>query len=334
MNKLIVVGMRHIGNDWQSKIKSGDMADLYLEKNGNGVDNKAFLVKIRGVKIGYIRNQDLPELFKYSQYKSDVLQHYKVEVIRANYIVLQRDTRCYRLDSTAADNNYADIPKAMFEQEYEARYTGSNPCNEINITEPKISHFNTVAGVSSNKQKESNKMAINTNSMRDQFFREVKNVAIDIQSGKFGIVSTDGISVFDKGTVNVNPIQELGVKIPAFAMRVAADTLAPGDIVFNGAEAGFFVEAIKEGGYKLMSTSGEVTTVGNVKNMFFGANSVLAVKNMFAGSGMNPMMMAMFMGDGKMDSKTLMMMAMMGGQGAGGGMDSNMLMMMMLMGDK
>ncbi len=114
-------------------------------------------------------------------------------------------------------------------------------------------------------------------------------------------------------------------------MRTAVDKLVAGDIIVNGDQAQFFVEAVKEGGYKVMSTSGEVSTVGNVKNLFFGANTVLAVKNMFEGSGMNPMMMALMMGDGKMDTKTLMLMSMMGGGAMG---EMNPMMLMLMMGDK
>ena len=315
MDKLIVVGMRHITpNVALRNLRVGDSLDLCLENNSNGIDGKAYLVNRGMDRLGYIRNQDLPGLFKYANKVAYIPRHYVVEAIRTNYVLLKRDpsSKSYSIDNYKQDRN---------------------PCNEIDIDENVFYRGNASSNSvpKDNFAKKESKEMLNTNSMRNQFFREVKNVASDIQTGNFGMLNSDGISVFDKGVVNVNPIQELGVKVPAFAMRVAVDQLKAGDIIINGEDASFFVEAVKDGGYKVISTSGEMSTVGNVKNMFFGANTVLAVKNMFEGSGMNPMMMALMMGDGKMDMKNIALMSMMGGQG---GMDSNMLMMMMLMGDK
>jgi len=245
---------------------------------------------------------------------------------RGNMLVHNEDFEKSSWD-TKATSTIDSITKAEWQKTCSEKYTISsdpkaNPCGEIEL--PK----NTV--------KDENKM-FNTNSMRDSFFREVKNVAIDIQSGKFGVVTTDGISVYDaaNGGVSVNPITDFGVKVPAFAMRVAITDLKAGDIIVGGSEPSFFVELLKEGGYVVTTMSGERRTVGSVTNMFFGKNTVLAVKNMF-GEGVNPMMMALMMGDDKkgegFDMKTFALMSMMGQNAGNGGMDSNMLMMMMMMG--
>ena len=309
LDKLIVVGMSKMPNC--PTVKVGDALYVSLESNDKGVSGKALKVyKQYGTdQVGYVRNTDLEAMncngtIAYHQALADLTSSlFTVDVVRANYLAIKKRPTTNAV-KVAAETKSA----GGYKQEYDAQY----------IQEP--------------IKKDTN--MLNTNSMRDQFFREVKNVAIDIQTGKFGISNQDGISVYVDGTINVTPIQELGVKIPAFAMRIPVDKLVAGDIIVNGNESSFFVSSIKEGGYKVMSTSGEVSTVGNVKNLFFGANTVLAVKNMFEGSGMNPMMMALMMGDGKMDMKSLMLMSMMGGQGGDvmGGM--NPMMLMLMMGDK
>lgn len=274
---------------------------LNLVYNSNGVNGKAVEVSWRNQVVGFIRNKDLPltneSLHKYS---------YIVTEMYSNYWVLRGEpiegsiNYCSEMviKPTKTEENYR--------QEYEAKYT----------QEPTI--------------KKETKMNISSN-MRDSFFREVKNVALDFQTGKFGVTSSEGLSVYVDGGVSVNPITEFGIKVPAFALRVAVKDLKEGDIVVNGNDFSFF-KGLTEKGYEVVSLNGEVKQVGNVANLFFGKNSVLAVKNMFGdggAGGMNPMMMAMMMGDGKdFDMKTLAMMSMMGG----GQMDSNMMMMFALMG--
>ena len=175
---------------------------------------------------------------------------------------------------------------------------------------------------------------MNTNSMRDQLFREIKNVVIDIQSGKLGFVTAEGIATYNAGTVTVNPLVDFGVKVPAFAMRIAVSDLKSGDIIISGQDASFF-KSKTDTGYETVTLAGEVRQVGSVSNMFFGKDTVLAVKNMF-GDSMNPMMMALMLGQGEgaggFDMKTFALMSMMGNSGAGSTMDP--MMLMLLMGNK
>ena len=277
--------------------------DLRLEPNTEAPGGRALAVYNDGDRVGYIRNADLPGAF--SNMVLSCGWKYTLQSVQANYWVLKGKPPA--LTFTTAQNATGII--AATPTADTANYTFINSTKD-------------------------EKKMINTNSMRDSFFREVKNVAIDIQSGKFGVLSNDGISVYTDGGVSVNPIADFGVKVPAFAMRVAVGDLKAGDIIINGAESTFFKQALKEGGYEVVTLSGEVRQVGSVTNMFFGKNTVLAVKNMF-GEGTNPMMMAMMMGDSKegFDMKTFALMSMMGNSGnKEGGMDQNMLMMMMLMG--
>ncbi len=307
LNKLIMVGMRFQNPSAVSAAKTCFVKNKELgvrlvpEQNTSGVDGRAIAVYNRGYRIGYIRNKDV---------------HYTLEEV----------LNCYSFSVTMLYENYWVIKAEPILARpcgcHSTLLTGDfNPSHSpVTVNTPQI-----------NTQKEP-KRNVSTN-MRDSFFREVKNVAIDIQSGKFGVVSNEGISVYAEGGISVNPIAELGVKIPAFALRVAIKDLKEGDIVINGNESSFF-KGLTENGYEVVNLSGEVKQVGSVTNMFFGKNSVLAVKNMF-GEGTNPMMMTLLMGDGGFgtgDNKKLMLaMAMSGGFGGGDAGGINPLMMMLML---
>lgn len=307
MQKLIMVGMRFQDPVDVSRAaanfktsKEGIPVVLRIEDNPNGIDGKALAVYHNNKRVGFIRNKDLEQAFK-TYYQNE----YIATTMCTNYWIIEAVKLSYADLKTKYDSGYTASPVPTNAKQV------SNPCSEIQLN-PNIE----------------TKMNISSN-MRDSFFREVKNVAIDFQSGKFGVISSDGISVYAEGGVSVNPITEFGIKVPAFAMRIAVADLKEGDIIINGNESSFF-KGLTENGYEVVSLNGEVKQVGNVANLFFGKNSVLAVKNMFSGAGgMNPMMMALMLGDGKdFDMKTFAMMSMMGG----GQMDNNMLMMMALMG--
>lgn len=316
MEKLIVVGMRYceaaVVKDVERLVSKGMSVNVSLraEDNINGVAGKALAVMYSSTRVGYIRNADLPMAL--NAHKNYL---YTIRKCQANYWILD----CLTLSA-----NMPTLSANMLNVSASATSPNTQSIIERNTHSQQV-----------NSTKDEKKM-INTNSMRDSFFREVKNVAIDIQSGKFGVITNEGISVYMDGGVSVNPIADFGVKVPAFAMRVAVTDLKAGDIIVGGSEPTFFVELLKEGaGYEVVTMNGEHKVIGAVSNMFFGKNTVLAVKNMF-GEGMNPMMMALMMGDEKkgegFDMKTFALMSMMGGaSGNTGGMDSNMLMMMMLM---
>lgn len=295
MNKLIAVGMRYqsIGAVKEAidtyKRTKHLCVQLGIEDNSSGVNGKAVAVFHKGKRVAFIRNKDLEILL---QNKYDLGDTWEVSSICENYWIITK-VNC-RVE---------------------------NPCNEISANNSATCSIKFTEEINTQKEPK-----MNVSNMRDSFFREMKNVAIDFQSGKMGVTSAEGLSVYVDGGVSVNPITDFGIKIPAFAMRTAVTDLKEGDIVVNGNDFSFF-KALTENGYEVVSLNGEVKQVGNVANLFFGKNSVLAVKNMFNGSSMNPMMMAMMLGDGKeFDMKTFALMSMMGGDQ----MDSNMGMMMAL----
>lgn len=173
---------------------------------------------------------------------------------------------------------------------------------------------------------------MNVKNIKDSFFKEINTIAIDLQSGKLGVITPEGLAVYDSGIVNVNPLTELSVKIPAFAMRVKVEELKEGDILINGDKVSFYKGSAEKGGYTTINVDGSVDTVGAVNNLFFGRNTVMAVRNFFSGTGMNPLMLALALGDNKsgVDMKTFALMSMMGGPSD----NNNMLMMALLLGNK
>jgi hypothetical protein len=301
--KLVVVGMRHIEGASQyirGFVYEGSFVCLKQVNSEHGVDGRAFEVYASETmkKLGYIRNQDVPLL---PNIASNEAFEYSVTTIRQNYLVIN-------LPKTGSIT-YQASP-------YVANITNSS------ITADKITKSSIVKeGIS-----------MNTQNLRNQIFREVKNVVIDIQTGTLGFQNKDGIATYVDGTISVNPIVDFGVKVPAFAMRVAVKDLNAGDIILQGDDASFYHRET-EAGYEVLTLNGEVRQVGNVSNLFFGANTVLAVKNMFGNSGMNPMMMAMMMGEEKegFDMKTFALMSMMGqNQGTDSGMQQMMMMAMLM----
>lgn len=309
--KLVVVGMRHIDGASQyvrDYLREGSVVTLKQVDSEHGVDGRAFEVYAPGTprKLGYVRNKDVPLLPDKDPCE---IFEYKVTTIRDNYLVINH---------THIVNNYEDKPY------------GANIPNIPNITTITNSSITADKITKPNIVKEESSM--NTQNLRNQIFREVKNVVIDIQTGTLGFQNKDGIATYVGGTISVNPIVDFGVKVPAFAMRVAVKDLNAGDIILQGDDASFYHRET-EAGYEVLTLSGEVRQVGNVSNMFFGANTVLAVKNMFGNSGMNPMMMAMMMGEEKegFDMKTFALMSMMGqNQGTDNGMQQMMMMAMLM----
>lgn len=339
-NKLILVGMRYqepeaiatLRKECNASITGSISVSLFIEDNEAGIifneDNEAGILtninplrpkayaaycRLPGIGtkcIGYVRNKDLGML----DFKENLLDRYVINAIQTNYIVIE----LRKHETTKVDTSGYVTATTQFNDAVAAT-------NEI--------YFRNDLGIKSNTPIEKKEIKMNTNAMRDSFFREVKNVVIDIQSGKMGVTSKDGIATFANNQVSVNPLVDFGVKIPAFAMRVEVDKLTEGDIIINGDESTFF-KARTEAGYEVVTLGGEVRQVGSVSNMFFGKNTVLAVKNMF-GEGTNPMMMALMMGDGALgDNKNLMLaMAMSGGFGGAsdmGGMNPMMMMMLLM----
>lgn len=337
-DKLIVVGMKYQGKDAENAlvklrlpgVTTTKEVALELEQNNNAPFNVGIRVIYEGKHIGYVRNLDIPssvnlslwDKFGMTKYVPIRLPNkYKVTTVNNNYLVIV-ENKNYTFD---ADHNTDALRYAADKISSLTLPVENNWVTEtyefFGLKDPKS--FN------SNKSEETK---MNTSFMKDNFFREVTNAAIDIQSGKFGIFVKEGIAVFntEDKTISVNPIVDMGIRVPAFAMRVNVSDIKVGDIVFTEDEASFLQEINEKGTMTLVSPSGEVKTTSAVKNLFFGNNTVMAIKNFFGSDTNNMLMMAMMMGDKKdFDMKTFAMMSMLGGQPNSQGINPLMFALMM-----
>ena len=203
------------------------------------------------------------------------------------------------------------------------------------------------------------------NKFMERFFRPVDEVVWDMMSGKVGFKTKDGICSIDLGAVvdteapdaqvSVNPFEDFGMAVPAFAQSVPVDSITLGDMIYSSSSNKVLGWVVKKNdkSFKLMKQDGTRSDWVPPKVQMIGFDSGVMVlrslMNMLPGgaSGLGQMqsmlmpMMAMgMMGDGDsgaMDMKSMMPMMLMsqmgmGGAAApvGGGMASMMPMMMMM----
>jgi hypothetical protein len=161
--KLVVVGMRFLPGaleylkDVKRSTSFGDV-DVYfqVEKNQKGVDGKAIKVFLQDrydndtdlQEVGYIRNDDLPEAlesFPYIISDGPAKVGYKLASIAVHYIILLLDEDSEnKLDANTIDAKCLDVKSLTASTIYP-----SDTTQQSNI--------------------------MNTNSIRDQFFREERS---------------------------------------------------------------------------------------------------------------------------------------------------------------
>lgn len=187
-------------------------------------------------------------------------------------------------------------------------------------------------------------------------FLKLENVVLDIVTGgKIGIRNKDGIAslqstVQEDGTtehlISVNPIDEFGYNVPAFALATPIENVQEGDlIVFKNNNIGGWVTSKTTAALEVLKADGTISRYSpqNVQLFGTGNRSVMVVKslfNMFGGNteqvgSFQNMLLPLLLAKGG-DSEGLdilpLMLMMQGGGAAAGGM--NPMMLMMLMGDK
>lgn len=212
-------------------------------------------------------------------------------------------------------------------------------------------------------------------SFMDRLFRQVDNVVWDMMTGKVGFKTSEGICSIDLGElaeeksvapsaqITVNPFDDFGMAVPAFAQSVPADTIALGDMIFSSASNKVlgWVVMKREKSFQLMKQDGTRSDWVPPKAQMLGFESGVMVlrslMNMLPGGqgqlgqmqGMlMPMMMMGMVGDdgeesGGIDLKQLMPMMLFSQMGMGGsdgassnamsGMMQTMMMMQMLKGN-
>lgn len=208
----------------------------------------------------------------------------------------------------------------------------------------------------------------------DRFFRPVDNMVWDIMSGKIGFKGKEGIVTIELNDLNedkteassaqvvINPFDEFGMEVPAFAQSVPVDSISLGDMIFSSTTNNILGWVVKknEKSFKLMKQDGTRSDWSPPKVQMLGFDSGVMVlrslMNMLPGgsaglgnmqSMIMPMMaMGMLGGDGDSDSafdlKSMMPMILMSqmnntGTDTSNNMGNMMQMMMMaqlMKGDK
>ena len=179
-----------------------------------------------------------------------------------------------------------------------------------------------------------------------RMFRRIGGVVWDLTTGGTGLKTDDGIHTVTftaegAPVPNVNPFNELGMDLPAFAVLTQLNEIQPGDIVVGASTIlGWAVEAPGTGAsIKVMDHQGHHKTITPPKVSVMNQNGILVVKNLFsltggadgaAGLANNMLPLIMMMGDGGDDKLEklfpLMLMQSAGGTGAAaGGMNPMML---------
>jgi len=193
--------------------------------------------------------------------------------------------------------------------------------------------------------------------MMGRMFRKVDSVVWDLMSGKLGVRTRDGeIATIegegDEATIVINPFEDFGVAIPAFAQNTPVDTVKVGDLIYTSGEAPGWIVSIKtaESGkktFRIIRPGGNISSWVPPKVQMFGLDGgVLVVRSLLSimpagadgGAGalaglqgsLLPMLM---MGGDSFDIEKimpLMLMSQIGGGAAGANPMAGMMQMMMM----
>jgi hypothetical protein len=188
--------------------------------------------------------------------------------------------------------------------------------------------------------------------MMGRMFRQVDSVVWDLMSGKLGVRTSDGEIATIEGTgeditVVINPFEDFGLAVPAFAQATPVDAVKEGDLIYTSGEAPGWIISIKtsaEGkkSFKLMRPGGNISTWVPPKVQMFGFDSgVLVVRSLINllptgadGLGsLQGMMLPMMMMGGDMDLEKmmpLMLMSQMNGGSTTANPMAGMMQMMMM----
>lgn len=206
----------------------------------------------------------------------------------------------------------------------------------------------------------------------DRFFRPVDNMVWDLMSGKIGFKTREGIITIELNDLNedkteasnaqvsVNPFDDFGMEVPAFAQSVPIDSISLGDMIFSSSTNKVLGWVVKknEKSFKLMKEDGTrsdwvppkvnmlgfdsgVMVLRSLMNMLPGGSSGLSAMQ----SSLMPLMAMGMLGDGSNgpDLKGMMPIMLMSqmGMGTTDSASTNpmanmmpMLMMMQMMGGK
>ena len=187
------------------------------------------------------------------------------------------------------------------------------------------------------------------NQFMNRFFRKVDGMVWDMMTGKLGYQQQDGIITLDLNADDpemsqpvLNPFDEFGVAIPAFAQSTAVDQVNIGDIIYSSASNRVMGWIVKKSDkqFRVMRVDGTTSTWNPPKVQMIGFDTGVMVlrslMTMMPGGQMGQMqsmlmpMMAMGMGSDLEDMIPLMLMGGMQGSTDGNNMGQMMQTMMMM----
>lgn len=182
----------------------------------------------------------------------------------------------------------------------------------------------------------------------DKFFRRVDNVVWDLMSGRVGVVTRDDeIATLDgdgdEAQIVVNPFQDFGVPLPAFAQSTPLADIKKGDLIYSDKRVMGWVVSVPTGkakSFKLLKPDGtrgewrppKVVSLGIDMS---GAMVLRSLINMVPGGslgGLQGMLLPLMMAGGGMDDmEDMLPLILMGQMGSVGGAGLNNMLPMMLM---
>lgn len=164
----------------------------------------------------------------------------------------------------------------------------------------------------------------------DRLFRRADNVVWDLMTGSVGFKTNEGIVTLERaGTGDdetfqtvINPIDGMGMEVPAFAQQTPLSAVNKGDMILQAKSVGW-VTGVKGASLTLIRPDGSHATFTPPKTQLLDFGSgVMVVRSLLnslsggaSGLGqMQSMMMPLMMMGGDLDMEKIMpMMLMMGG---------------------
>ncbi len=180
-------------------------------------------------------------------------------------------------------------------------------------------------------------MGMSVEKMIGRMFRRVDSVVWDLMSGKLGVRTRDGeIATIegegDEATVIINPFEDFGIVLPAFAQAAPVDSVKVGDLIYTSGDAPGWIVSIKtspEGkkSFRIIRPGGNISSWVPPKVQMFGLDGgVLVVRSlvsMLPGgtdglAGFQSMMLPMLMmGGDSLDMEKMLPLMIMTSSGAG-----------------
>lgn len=134
--------------------------------------------------------------------------------------------------------------------------------------------------------------ALSVEKMMGRMFRRVDSVVWDLMTGKLGVRTRDGeIATIDgegdSASISINPFEDFGVALPAFAQATPVDTVKVGDLIYTSGESPGWITEIKTSAdgakksFRIIRPGGHVSSWIPPKVQMFGLDSgVLVVRSL------------------------------------------------------